>query len=86
MIHIGVAGCGKIAQVRHLPEYHDREDVCVWGLYDLNPDRTETRVFTRSTLMPDRRAARSLEPMAYTWRPNGVRRATTIRTAAMISQ
>ena len=42
MIHIGVAGCGKIAQVRHLPEYHDREDVCVWGLYDLNPDRTQS--------------------------------------------
>ena len=42
MIRIGVAGCGKIAQVRHLPEYQQREDVCVWGLYDLNPDRTQS--------------------------------------------
>ena len=21
MIHVGIIGCGKIAQVRHLPEY-----------------------------------------------------------------
>ncbi len=39
MIHAGVAGCGKIAQVRHLPEYADRPDVQVWGLFDLNRDR-----------------------------------------------
>ena len=39
MIHAGVAGCGKIAQVRHLPDYADRPDVQVWGLFDLNPDR-----------------------------------------------
>ena len=40
MIRVGVAGCGKIAQVRHLPEYAAREDVQVWGLYDLNQERT----------------------------------------------
>ncbi len=40
MIRVGVAGCGKIAQVRHLPEYAAREDVRVWGLYDLNQERT----------------------------------------------
>ena len=41
MIRVGVAGCGKIAQVRHLPEYAARKDVQVLGLYDLNRDRTE---------------------------------------------
>ena len=40
MIRAGVAGCGKIAQVRHLPEYADRADVRIWGLFDLNPERT----------------------------------------------
>ena len=30
-------------------------------------------IFTRSTLMPARRAASALPPTAYTWRPNLVR-------------
>ncbi len=40
MIRVGVAGCGKIAQVRHLPEYQARADVKIQGLYDLNRERT----------------------------------------------
>lgn len=40
MIRVGVAGCGKIAQVRHLPEYQARPDVKIQGLYDLNQERT----------------------------------------------
>ena len=40
MIRVGVAGCGKIAQVRHLPEYQEHPCAQVHGLYDLNPDRT----------------------------------------------
>jgi len=39
MLKIGVAGCGKIAQVRHLPEYQARPDVQILGLYDLNQER-----------------------------------------------
>lgn len=39
MIRIGIAGCGKIAQVRHLPEYQARPDVQICGLFDLNHDR-----------------------------------------------
>ncbi len=39
MIHVAVAGCGKIAQVRHLPEYAARKDVKIRGLYDINKDR-----------------------------------------------
>ncbi len=39
MIRIGVIGCGKIAQVRHLPEYRDHPDAIIAGVYDLNPDR-----------------------------------------------
>ena len=39
MIHVGIAGCGKIAQVRHLPEFRDHPSAQVFGLYDLNRDR-----------------------------------------------
>lgn len=39
MIHIGVIGCGKIAQVRHLPEYAANPDAKICGLYDINYDR-----------------------------------------------
>ena len=41
MIRVGVAGCGKIAQVRHLPEYRDHPDVIITGLYDLNRERAK---------------------------------------------
>ena len=40
MIRVGVAGCGKIAQVRHLPEYEANPEVQIWGLFDLNTERT----------------------------------------------
>ena len=36
------------------------------------PESTYTIAVTFSTLMPERRAVRSLEPMAYTWRPKVV--------------
>lgn len=38
-LHIGIAGCGKIAQVRHIPEYRARSDVKIEGFFDLNQDR-----------------------------------------------
>lgn len=38
---VGVIGCGKIAQVRHLPEYAARSDVRIAGVYDKNPQRAE---------------------------------------------
>ena len=41
MIRVGIAGCGKIAQVRHLPEYQDRPDVTIRGLFDLNQERAK---------------------------------------------
>lgn len=41
MINIGIIGCGKIAQVRHIPEYLDRKDVKLVGLFDLNHERAE---------------------------------------------
>ena len=40
MIKVGVAGCGKIAQVRHLPEYAAHPAAQIWGLFDLNRERT----------------------------------------------
>lgn len=41
MIKVGIIGCGKIAQVRHIPEYLENENVCLAGLYDLNLARAE---------------------------------------------
>lgn len=40
MIRVGIIGCGKIAQVRHLPEYAQNENVEIVGLFDLNAERT----------------------------------------------
>ena len=39
-------------------------------------DTMYTETFTRSTCTPDRAAARSLPPTAYTYRPKGVRAPT----------
>lgn len=34
MIRVGIIGCGKIAQVRHIPEYIDNKDSQLQGYYD----------------------------------------------------
>lgn len=39
MLRVGIIGCGKIAQVRHLPEYAARKDCQITALYDLNAER-----------------------------------------------
>lgn len=39
MINIGIIGCGKITQVRHLPEYAENPQAHLAGLYDINQDR-----------------------------------------------
>lgn len=39
MIRIGIAGCGKIAQVRHIPEIMDNELAQLAGVYDRNDAR-----------------------------------------------
>ncbi|MFZ3151703.1 MAG: Gfo/Idh/MocA family oxidoreductase [Anaerolineaceae bacterium] len=39
MIKVGVIGCGKIAQTRHLPEYANNPDCQIVAVYDLNGDR-----------------------------------------------
>lgn len=39
MIRIGIIGCGKIAQVRHLPEYAANPDARLVAYYDKNTDR-----------------------------------------------
>ena len=41
MINIGIIGCGRIAQVRHIPEYDQNPDACIYGVYDMNEKRTE---------------------------------------------
>lgn len=41
MINIGVLGCGKIAQTRHIPEYAANEDVNIIGFYNPTSSRAE---------------------------------------------
>ena len=38
---IGIIGCGKIAQVRHIPEYAANPNAQLAGYYDLNYDRAQ---------------------------------------------
>ena len=40
-IKVGIIGCGKIAQVRHIPEYAANPNAQVYGFYDINMARAE---------------------------------------------
>ena len=39
MKNIGIIGCGKIAQTRHIPEYKDHQDSRLAAFYDVNAER-----------------------------------------------
>ena len=41
MINVGIIGCGKIAQIRHIPEYAANPHAEVCGFYDINQARAE---------------------------------------------
>lgn len=41
MIRVGVIGCGKIAQVRHLPEYAANQNVEITAVFDLCRERAD---------------------------------------------
>ena len=41
MFGIGIIGCGKIAQVRHIPEYEANKDSQLLGFYDINLERAK---------------------------------------------
>lgn len=41
MINIGIIGCGKIASVRHIPEYESNPETVLYGFFDLNRQRAE---------------------------------------------
>lgn len=41
MIRVGIIGCGKIAQVRHIPEYQQNPDTEIAGFFDFNLDRAK---------------------------------------------
>ena len=40
MQNIGILGCGKIAQVRHIPEYASNPNAKLIGFFDMDPQRT----------------------------------------------
>lgn len=44
MLKIGIIGCGKIAQVRHIPEYMDNENCQILGFFDRTYSRAEEMV------------------------------------------
>lgn len=39
MIKVGIIGCGKIAQIRHIPEYVANPHATVYGFFDVNQER-----------------------------------------------
>lgn len=41
MLTIGIIGCGKIAQVRHIPEYLAHDEAQVVAFYDKTPERAQ---------------------------------------------
>lgn len=41
MVRVGIIGCGKIAQVRHVPEYEENKNAKISAFFDLNPDRAK---------------------------------------------
>ena len=41
MFNIGIIGCGKIAQVRHIPEYMENPDAQLAAFYDINMQRAQ---------------------------------------------
>ena len=43
MFGIGIIRCGKIAQVRHIPEYAENKDAKLLGYYDINLARRQGR-------------------------------------------
>lgn len=40
MVKVGIIGCGKIAQVRHIPEFLDNENARIAGCFDNNRERS----------------------------------------------
>lgn len=40
-MNIGIIGCGKITQVRHVPEYMENPECSIMKVYDLNQKRAE---------------------------------------------
>lgn len=41
MIKVGIIGCGKIAQIRHIPEYIANPNARVHGFFDVNQERAK---------------------------------------------
>lgn len=41
MINVGIIGCGKVAQVRHIPEYFSHPNACLAGYFDLESSRAQ---------------------------------------------
>ncbi len=42
MVHVGIIGCGRISQRRHVPEYAANQKVVISGYYDFDRTRAES--------------------------------------------
>lgn len=58
MVKVGVIGCGRIAQERHLPEYNENPNAEIAAVYDLNEQRARETAAAYHT-----KACGSLEDM-----------------------
>ena len=71
MVKVGIIGCGKIAQVRHIPEYLDNPNAKLTGLYDLNLQREKNLLKNMTaSLMKALRSCwqiRKLTQSVYVW-------------------
>ncbi len=56
MLKIGIIGCGKIAQVRHIPEYYAHEQAEIAAYYD--------KTFARAQAMADKYGGKAYESLA----------------------
>lgn len=62
MVRVGIIGCGKIAQVRHIPEYEANPNAQVVALYDVDHDRAASSPSTTGRLHTTRSMICSMTP------------------------
>ena len=74
-IAIGIIGCGKIAQMRHIPEYAANANAKLCGFFDVNLQRAQeladqygTKAYGSYQELPTSMARRLTEATRSCWR------------------
>ena len=83
MIRVGIIGCGKIAQVRHLPEYAANPNAEIVAFYDKNMERAQEmaaqyggKVYNSFYELVD---DPTWTPCPYAWKTAAMRRSARLR-------